>query len=58
MILYIRPKSDFCFLCVFQAGCVKLKSSASSDGENEEDTSCHGNGCEDDLIWMMVMQMA
>ena len=29
-----------------------------SDGENEEDTSCHGDGCEDDLTWMMVMQMA
>ena len=29
-----------------------------SDGENEEDTSFRGNGCEDDLTWMMVMQMA
>ena len=27
------------------------------DGDHEEDTSCHGNGCEDDLIWMMVMIM-
>ena len=29
-----------------------------SDGDHDEDTSCHGNGCEDDLIWMKVMKMA
>ena len=27
------------------------------DGDDDEDTNFHGNGCEDDLIRMTVMRM-